>query len=300
MTTAQNLFRDFSTIWRTHDHHPWRARWQRRNRIVPLLLVKLGAHRVVETPLFWGARMRTLTGEIVSNGVIAFGYAEPAISALLCELVIPGDTVVDIGTHFGYEAMLLSELVSTNGRVHAFEPNPEVLAFARANLTRYSQTTLHACALGEVTGRTTFQLPPLTLSSLGGIGSDAAASCPTEVAITRLDDALPPESGAIALIKCDAEGHEAAIVRGAVRHLAGNPALILETGMAEPGRAPPGLSQVATYLEPHGYRPFCFTFDGRLRVAPQGTFDTGHASTLFLPMTHARFAAFSAGWSRGA
>lgn len=295
------LFHAFSESWSVHQHRPWRARLQRRSRAGALLMQRLGLHYACPTPLFWGPPMRVLTGEVVSRSILAFGYAEQDITALLCELVPPGSTVVDIGTHFGYEAMLMSELVGASGCVHAFEPNPEVAAFARHNLARYPHATLHACALGETAGRTVFHLPPLAHSAFGTIGpAGASPTRPHEITIARLDDELTPGAVPVALIKCDAEGFEAAILRGAERHLATTPALILETGMTAPGENPPALESILQLLEPRGYRAYCFKFDGTLRVSPQGTFDTGHASTLFLCPSHPRFAAFARGWTRSA
>lgn len=298
---SDQLFHAFSENWSVHEHHPWPARLRRRSRAGALLVQRLGLHLTCSTPLFWGVRMRVLTGEVVSRSILAFGYAEPDITALLCELVPPGATVADIGTHFGYEAMLLSELVGANGHVHAFEPNPEVAAFARHNLAGYHHATLHACALGETTGRTVFHLPPLADSAFGSLGDAGTVKTrPHEIMIARLDDVLPPGAAPVTLIKCDAEGYETAILRGAGRHLASCPALILETGMTEPGMAPAALASVMQVLGPLAYRAFCFKFDGMLRVAPQGAFDTGHASTLFLCPSHPRYAAFSTGWTRSA
>jgi FkbM family methyltransferase len=299
--TSSQLFREFSESWSMHEHRPWQARRSRWSRFGPLVLQIIGLHHPCQTPLFWGQQMRILTGETVSRSILAFGYAEQDLTALLCELVPEGATVVDIGTHFGFEAMLMAELVGPHGQVHAFEPNPEVAAYARRNLAHYPQASLRACALGETACRVAFHPPRLADSAFGTLGATGTPSTRSqEIAVARLDDEIPAGTTPVTLIKCDAEGYETAILRGAGRHLASCPALILETGMTEPGMAPAALESVMQVLGPLAYRAFCFKFDGVLRVAPQGTFDTGHASTLFLCPGHPRYAAFSGGWTRSA
>src|SRR5919112_1930622 len=52
------------------------------------------------------------------------GRWEPRTLARFAELVRPGDTVLDVGAHFGIYTLLASELVGPSGRVVAFEPDP--------------------------------------------------------------------------------------------------------------------------------------------------------------------------------
>jgi len=262
-----------------------------------LLLQKCGCQSQVQTRLFWGKRMQIVTGEVVSRGLLAFGYSEPDLTALVCELLPAEATAIDIGTHFGYEAMLMAELVGPRGCIHAFEPNPEVRAIASRNLRLSPQVKLHACALGDHTGRAVFNFPPLALSAFGGFGSRAVGNAATgEVSVCRLDDV--PDLAEAALIKCDAEGNEDAIMAGADRILAYHPSLILETGMPDSEGRSPNQAILTRRLEPVGYHPFAFRFDGSLHIAPVGAFPAGHANTLFLHETHARFALFKQGWSR--
>jgi FkbM family methyltransferase len=56
-----------------------------------------------------------------------------AIEAALCTLQ-PGDTFLDVGSHYGIYSVLASKLVGPAGRVIAVEPHPESLQVLRANL----------------------------------------------------------------------------------------------------------------------------------------------------------------------
>ena len=55
-----------------------------------------------------------------------YGTYESDTVQVFRELVQPGMTVVDVGAHVGFYTLLAARLVGTNGRVYAFEPNPEV------------------------------------------------------------------------------------------------------------------------------------------------------------------------------
>ena len=47
---------------------------------------------------------------------------EPSETALMPQLITPGDTVLDIGANIGYFTILASRLVGPEGHIFAFEP----------------------------------------------------------------------------------------------------------------------------------------------------------------------------------
>src|SRR4051812_33607168 len=102
MSVHAEFFSIFANDWAFNTRGGWPARWRRRSAWPALLVQKLGLHWRVPARLFWGERMRVLTGENASRMLLSFGYSEAALTALLCDLIIPGQRVVDIGTHFGY------------------------------------------------------------------------------------------------------------------------------------------------------------------------------------------------------
>ncbi len=293
---ASVLFANFTAAWNCNTRGGWPARWRRRSLWPALAAQKLGLNLRIPARLFWGEKMHVLTGETISRMILSFGYSEAALTALLCDLIKPGQSIVDVGTHFGYEAMLMARLVGSSGSVQAFEPNPEAATFAARNLATTPWAKLHRTALSDSCGHTTFALPPLIRSAFGGLdGKDAQQ---IKVEVQTLNSACAGRQAPVAMIKCDAEGNEEAILRGANQLIASDhPALVLETGMPDAqGKSSPAASHLATLLTPAGYKAFCFEFDGTLRVAPLDSFPTGHANTLYLPEAHSRFGDFMAGF----
>ncbi len=55
---------------------------------------------------------------------IAYGTWEPVETAWIKSILVPGDTVVDIGANLGWYTVVMARLVGGEGRVVAFEPDP--------------------------------------------------------------------------------------------------------------------------------------------------------------------------------
>jgi protein-L-isoaspartate(D-aspartate) O-methyltransferase len=56
----------------------------------------------------------------------------------------PGDAVIHIGAGTGYYTAILAALVAPDGRVHAYEIEPDLAEIARRNLAPLNRVTLHA------------------------------------------------------------------------------------------------------------------------------------------------------------
>jgi hypothetical protein len=63
----------------------------------------------------------------IPTGNIGCGIApyEPETTAVFLSLITDGDVVVDLGAHVGYYTLLAARRVGPEGRVFAFEPNPD-------------------------------------------------------------------------------------------------------------------------------------------------------------------------------
>lgn len=79
---------------------------------------------------------------------------------LLRRLVPPDSTVMDIGAHIGSSTIELAKLVGSNGRVLAFEPNPENVERLKANTKRCPHVEVYPYAVGDRSGTVNLYVSP--------------------------------------------------------------------------------------------------------------------------------------------
>lgn len=63
------------------------------------------------------------------------GYWEYWVTEFLCRNLGRGETAIDVGTGYGYYAIIMADLVGPQGRILALEPNPWLNALAARNLS---------------------------------------------------------------------------------------------------------------------------------------------------------------------
>ena len=210
---------------------------------------------------------------------------EAAEIRFMQSLPLRGRTVVDIGANKGVYCYWMSRAVGPRGRVLAFEPQPELGA--------------HLADVVEAFGLDNVELLPFALSDHNGesdlyrrgVGAGDASFSPVEgtspvrVRHTTLDawsGATAPAP--VAFIKCDVEGHELAVMRGAEALLRRDrPVLQVECHHADAARG-----DLFAFLEGLGYEGF-FLYRGeripcrRFDRYPCRKADTDHRNYLFLP-----------------
>jgi len=143
---------------------------------------------------------------------------EPFERAWMLKLVKPGDMALDVGAYFGLHTVLLAETVGAAGRVYAFEPSPIVLPCLAKTIDRLPNATLFPFALGETLRVASFFVPPN--ASLGSLAdwthSPPASKRKYDVTVDSLERLLA--EGLVSIpdfLKCDVEGAEALVFRGA-------------------------------------------------------------------------------------
>jgi FkbM family methyltransferase len=169
---------------------------------------------------------------------------------LLPRLCRRGAASVDVGGNAGYYAYYLSRLTR---QVHVFEPNPICLAQLRRIQRR--NMILRDVALSDHSGTAVMRFDPGNT----GIGTIEAANrldknpgiktiVEREVKICPLDDLSLRD---VAFMKIDVEGHEPAVLRGAVRLIANlKPVLLIEI---ERRHNPAAFEEVEDLLARFGY-----------------------------------------------
>ena len=136
--------------------------------------------------------------------------------------VCPGQTVIDVGACLGDTTVPLAEIVGTEGRVFAFEPNPEPFACLCYNTRNYPQVKCLPYALGDRNGT-------VTLTSQKNIGASFIVENGDVIApMVRLDQL---DIQGVRFIKIDVEGYELNVLKGALQTIEHRPKLYVETAV---------------------------------------------------------------------
>lgn len=204
---------------------------------------------------------------------LAAAAPEPE-TAVLRHLVRSGACAIDLGANFGLYTRFLAEAVGPTGTVHAVEPVPAMHDVLRSNVRRFGlrQVRTHPVAVSETTGTVTMAVPPY---ATGGsnfyearvVAAAAGGRRTVRVAGVRLDD-LFAHLPHIDFVKCDVEGHELAVLRGAPAVLREHrPAWLVEvSGDADDRRS--NAAEVVRLMRAAGYE--VYRFDCRLRPRRPG------------------------------
>jgi len=160
---------------------------------------------------------------------------EPEYS-ILPTLISAGDWVIDVGANVGHYTKRFSELVGPTGRVIAFEPVPETFALLAANLQVLPKTnaTLINAAVSDKTNLVGMSVPAFDTGLRNFYQAHLSDSPESDLQVLTLCVDTLNINHKIALIKIDAEGHEAGVLRGMHQILLRDkPTLIVETGSRE-------------------------------------------------------------------
>jgi FkbM family methyltransferase len=186
------------------------------------------------------------------TGRAAFeGTGEPEVQRALEQHLRPGMNFYDIGANIGFFTLLGARLVGEKGRVTSFEADPEIAARLREHVARnqFSQTTLEEKAVWSEQTVVKFSRSDPNVSPDRGLGhvastaithiagtpiantNDASTAIASEnvastnetgcievqaVSLDEYTSAFPPPD----FLKCDVEGAEVEVFRGARRLLA--------------------------------------------------------------------------------
>lgn len=250
--------------------------------IYAVLLKKFKIYKVVRVPLFFRRSMKVVAGETVSSNIIAFGYSEVALTALMLNELERGDSYVDVGTHYGYESMLALELVGESGHVYSFEPNPQSFKLAQQNI-KGKNAYLFNLAVGSSVGSVKMLNNEIARSAFNSVVVEEAGDNVIDVSVTTLDTILFDRANPIKLIKCDVEGFEIEVLRGAVDVInKDKPIVVLEAEMPAKDGILPRAFELKDFMASLGYTAYNFELsDDNLKLGLYGTLQASHANILF-------------------
>jgi FkbM family methyltransferase len=211
------------------------------------------------------------------------------------------DVVFDIGANLGVHTALLSQLVGARGCVFAFEPNPELLPTLALTIDGMQNATLCRYALSDEDGEATFFVPrDHAMGSLSDwTATEPMAELRRKLALgkaraipvqqQRIDDLVA--EGVIPLpdfIKCDVEGAELKVFRGAKETLdrINAPVILFEAGPESAGGFGLAMTDAADFLGSlprPGYQFFEIGKGGSLRSVQPSELKKQNQNVLAVP-----------------
>lgn len=134
------------------------------------------------------------------------GRYEKDTTALFKKIIQPDMTVIDIGAHIGYYTSLFAKLVGPNGRVYAFEADPDNFMLLQKNTSRYKNVNQIPLAVSNHGGFIKFY----KIKNSTGCHSVTPSDNAEEISVpaVMLDDYISQKKIKIDAIKIDIEGGE--------------------------------------------------------------------------------------------
>src|SRR5581483_10157789 len=96
-----------------------------------------------------GMPIRVIWTDVIGYSICVDGYYDVPSVHVLQNLLKPGMTFVDVGTHVGQYTLVAAGIVGPSGAVHSFEPQPDTYDLLQHNIRRngLKNVRLNRCAL---------------------------------------------------------------------------------------------------------------------------------------------------------
>jgi FkbM family methyltransferase len=215
--------------------------------------------------------------------------------------VSEGDVVFDIGANLGVHTALLSQLAGPGGRVFAFEPNPELLPTLTLTIEGMPNASLCCYALSDEDGEATFFVPAdhamgslsdwTSLEPMAELRERLALGKARAIPVQqrRIDDLVAKGDLPLpSFIKCDVEGAELKVFRGAKETLnrIAAPVILFEAGPESAGGFGLAMTAAADFLASlprPGYQFFEIGGGGALRSIQPSDLKKQNQNVLAVP-----------------
>ncbi len=204
--------------------------------------------------LYQQARVRVRARRYLRRG-------EPDECRFTCDVLEPGQSVLDIGAYKAAYTYWMSRRVKADGHVYGFEPQADLARYleAFASGCRHRNVTVCPVALADTRGRGRLRIPGHPgWAHLQGPGESSPDRI-RDVDVETLDAyaARVQLERPVAFIKCDVELHELAVFRGGRELLqTDRPVLLFESLPLT--TLPNGRSATFEFLQEMGFRGHFF------------------------------------------
>ncbi|MFH1227188.1 MAG: FkbM family methyltransferase [Planctomycetota bacterium] len=148
---------------------------------------------------------------------------EPIETSIVNQYVKKGDVVLDIGANIGYYTLLFARLVGDEGKVYAFEPEPDNFELLKKNIeiNKYENVVLIPKAVSDKVGKIRLYLSGNNKGD-NRIFDSQDNRLYIDVEMTTLNDYFRDYKGKVDFVKMDIQGAEGRAVRGMTNLLSNN------------------------------------------------------------------------------
>lgn len=182
-----------------------------------------------------GARLYADTSDHVAKNIAIHGKYEPQVSEKIKNHLDVGDFAIDVGAHIGHHTVTIRRHVGSDGKVWAFEPNPQNVDYINKTLdgNGWENVELFPIALSDNESSDQLLVPNSGNTGsafLPGANTADADTVDSYTVETRQLTSILNERqiDKINLLKIDVEGGETAIIRDISPHLSDIETIILE------------------------------------------------------------------------
>jgi len=177
-----------------------------------------------------GYDLQIQPGDFVSDQIYKQQYYEREVSEVIKEWVTEGSTAFDIGAHIGHHTLMMHDQVGKEGRVYAFEPNPEIADLLRQTVRMNSVTNVEVeqSVLSDEAGFVNLYVDPENSGS-SSVKSSEEENEQIEVESIQLSEYIAEnEINHIDFVKMDVQGAEINIIRDISQQLDWFETILLE------------------------------------------------------------------------
>lgn len=225
---------------------------------------------------------------LVLKRILVGKYTKEPELYILDRFISNNSVVLDIGANYGYYTRQFSSLVGNKGKVYSFEPIFETyqcLKYVKHKLN-WDNVNVFNYALGNINDDCEMVVPldnngseVLGLAHLSGDHGNGHANS-YQVQIRCLDD-LHLKLKGLAFIKCDVEGSELKVIKGAQSTLKKfMPILLIEIEEEYLNRLQASSNDIFSYLFSLGYEAYYFNKKTLIQCA---NIVKGYNNYFFLP-----------------
>ena len=163
--------------------------------------------------------------DVIINSIIHNQIFEKEVTDVASKFIRPGKTVLDIGSNFGQMSILFSNLVGSEGKVHAFDADDWIYNILNKNIIANKKEGIiipHFGAVHNIDGET-FYFPEqdfIEFQTYGSYGIDYNAGEGRAVKSLTIDSLNINEE--VCFMKVDVQGSDLQALKGAVNTIKKN------------------------------------------------------------------------------